>query len=461
MIVTSAVRHAAAGTAAVLLVLPVPSATASPVTSTATVTSTASLTATATVASASALTSTATVTPSAGSLRASLREPSPPARRYVDRARLDLKGTQVQPLPGAPDVPSLSALSWVIADASSGEVLAARNAHRKLPPASTLKTLFALTALPHHEPSEQHTVADAELTGIGDGSSLVGVKEGYTYKVSDLWNGVFLSSGNDAVHVLASMNGGWESMARQMQEKARSLGAVDTQVVSPDGYDAPGQVSSAYDLAVFGRAGLQDPAFVRYCSTRYADFPAGSWSYGIANTNRLLTGADGVDRYPGLIGIKNGYTSNAGNTLVSAARRGDRTLVVSVMNPQRGGGLAVYEEARELLDWGFEAANRVQPVGSLLPVQTEPAKAKAAATGSGGRTVAVARDSREAKADNRMPPAGAEAAAAAAAAPAKDQARGEEPSGASPGLPLALVGSACAAALALWGLRRRAAHRTG
>ncbi|MDX2560846.1 D-alanyl-D-alanine carboxypeptidase [Streptomyces sp. TX20-6-3] len=432
MIVTSAVRHAAAGTAAVLLVLPAPSATASPVISTATVTS------------------------SPGSPGASLREPTPPSHQYLDRARLDRKGTQVQPLPGAPDLPSLSALSWVVADASSGEVLAARNAHRKLPPASTLKALFALTALPRHEPSEQHTVADSELTGIGDGSSLVGVKEGYTYKVSDLWNGVFLSSGNDAVHVLAAMNGGWESMTRQMQEKARSLGALDTQVVSPDGYDAPGQVSSAYDLAVFGRAGLQDPAFVRYCSTRYADFPAGSWSYGIANTNRLLTGANGVDRYPGLIGIKNGYTSNAGNTLISAARRGDRTLVVSVMNPQSGGGLAVYEEARELLDWGFEAADRVQPVGSLLPVRTK------AAAGSGNRAVAVARENRGASVDVRTPPAGAEAAAAAAAAPAEDPAPGDEPSGASAGLPLALVGSACAAALALWGWRRRTAHhRTG
>ncbi|WP_030319327.1 D-alanyl-D-alanine carboxypeptidase family protein [Streptomyces flavochromogenes] len=442
MIVTSAVRHAAAGTAAVLLALPAPSATASPVTSTATVTSTA------------AVPSTATVTTSSGSLRTFLREPTPPARRYLDRARLDRKGTQVQPLSGAPDVPSVSALSWVVADASSGEVLAARNAHRKLPPASTLKALFALTALPHHEPSEQHTVADSELTGIGDGSSLVGVKEGYTYKVSDLWNGVFLSSGNDAVHVLAAMNGGWESMSRQMQEKARSLGALDTQVVSPDGYDAPGQVSSAYDLAVFGRAGLQDPAFTRYCSTAYADFPAGSWSYGIANTNRLLTGANGVGRYPGLIGIKNGYTSNAGNTLISAARRGDRTLVVTVMNPQSGGGLAVYEEARELLDWGFEAADLVQPVGSLLPVRTTTT-----AAGSGNRAVAVAREGRDARADGRAPRAGAEAAAAAA--PAKDPAHGEEPSGASAGLPLALVGSACAAALALWGWRRRTAHRAG
>ncbi|MEU7296341.1 D-alanyl-D-alanine carboxypeptidase [Streptomyces exfoliatus] len=420
MIVTSAVRHAAAGTAAVLFVLPAPVATASSVTSAQSLTTVRS---------------------------SSVGEPTPPARQYVDRARLARKGTQVQPLPGAPAVPSVSALSWVVADASSGAVLGARNAHRKLPPASTLKALFALTALPRQDPSTQHTVADSELTGIGDGSSLVGVKEGYTYKVSDLWNGVFLSSGNDAVHVLAAMNGGWKSMARQMQEKARSLGALDTHVVSPDGYDAPGQVSSAYDLAVFGRAGLQDPEFTRYCSTAYADFPAGSWSYGIANTNRLLTGADGVARYPGLIGIKNGYTSNAGNTLISAARRGDRTLVVSVMNPQGGGGLAVYEEARELLDWGFEAAGRVQPVGSLLPVR---AKAK---TPRDARAVTAPRDG-GAEADGQAPLAGAEAASA----PGRRTPE-EEPEGPSAGLPLTLVGSACAAALALWGWRRRTAQR--
>ncbi|MGW9447472.1 D-alanyl-D-alanine carboxypeptidase family protein [Streptomyces sp. NPDC055632] len=493
MIVTSAVRHAAAGSAALLFVLPVPAAVASPAPTVSSVSPTSSASSAPSVFRASAV-----------------GEPTPPVRRYVDPARLDQRGVQVQPLAGAPRPPSASALSWVVADASTGEVLAARDAHRKLPPASTLKTLFALTALPHHDPSDQHTVADSELTGIGAGSSLVGIKEGYTYKVSDLWNGVFLSSGNDAVHVLAAMNGGWDSMARKMQEKARSLGANDTHVVSPDGYDAPGQVSSAYDLAVFGRAGLQDPAFTRYCSTRYADFPAGSWSYGIANTNRLLTGENGVDRYPGLIGIKNGYTSNAGNTLVSAAKRGNRTLVVSVMNPQEGGGFAVYEEARSLLDWGFEAAGSVQPVGSLLP---ERPKAEADA-----RAVAAARDGRDGAGPRTAPRAGAEAGAVPAeasgtkdarpeetgtkdagtedtpaegtparsapasgssakeapargasaegdpaqGAPAKDGRAGDAPdkasaaSDASAGLPLGLIGTACAAALALWLWRRRA-----
>ncbi|MCI3275490.1 serine hydrolase [Streptomyces sp. 7R015] len=303
-------------------------------------------------------------------------EPTPPGgpRTAVPQPSLLYRaGTQVRAHRGAPAVPDVSALSWLVADADSGEVLAAHDAHRRLPPASTLKTLFALTVLPALPAGVRHTVTEEELAGIGPGSSLVGVAEGRTYQVADLWRGVFLNSGNDAVHVLAALNGGWRTTAVRMQAKARALGARDTHVRSPDGYDTPGQVSSAYDLAVFGRAGLRNADFARYCGTAEAKFPGGGgWSYEIANTNRLLTGADGVQRYPGLIGVKNGYTSNAGNTLVAAARRGGRTLVVTVMNPQAGGGFAVYEEARELLDWGFAAAGRVAPVGSLDALRVRP-----------------------------------------------------------------------------------------
>ncbi|MFF0789325.1 D-alanyl-D-alanine carboxypeptidase family protein [Streptomyces spiralis] len=280
-------------------------------------------------------------------------------------ALLNREGTHVRLRAGAPETPDVSAMSWLVADAGTGEVLAAHNAHVKLPPASTLKTLFALTVLPAFPGSVRHTVSHQELTGIGEGSSLVGVVAGNTYRVADLWRGVFLNSGNDAVHVLAALNGGWEHTARQMQAKARTLGALDTHVVSPDGYDADGQVSSAYDLAVFGRAGLRNPDFARYCSTAEAAFPGlGGATYEIANTNRLLTGAKGVKPYPGLIGIKNGYTTNAGNTLVAAAHRNGRTVLVTVMHPQQG-GRGVYEEARALLDWGFDASGHVDPVGSL------------------------------------------------------------------------------------------------
>ncbi|MEV5934531.1 D-alanyl-D-alanine carboxypeptidase family protein [Streptomyces sp. NPDC093250] len=291
---------------------------------------------------------------------AAAADPGPPA------SLLFRPGTHVHPRPGAPEVPDLSARAWLVADARTGEVLAAHDAHRKLAPASTLKTLFALTVLPILPAGIQHRVTAEELADIGPGSSLVGVAEDRTYRVSDLWNGVFLSSGNDAVRVLAALSGGWRATAQRMQAKARALGARDTRVKSPDGYDAPGQVSSAYDLAVFGRAGLRNPEFARYCIREETRFPSPDGGfYRIVNTNRLLTGADGVEPYRGLVGIKNGYTSNAGNTLVAAARRDGQTLVATVLNPRSDDGLAVYEEARALLDWGFEAGGRVEPVGSL------------------------------------------------------------------------------------------------
>lgn len=273
---------------------------------------------------------------------------------------------------GAPALPGqVSALSWVVADATTGDVLASKDSHRRLPPASTLKTLFALTVLPHLPAQKLHTVTSADLNGLGEGSSQVGVVEGRAYRVDDLWRGVFLRSGGDAVHVLASMNGGWQKTTDEMRERAAQLGARDTHVMSPDGYDTPGQYSSAFDLAVFGRTGLADPAFARYCSTSLAKFPGGLDRTGragapfeIQNTNRLLAGTPDVSPYPGLIGVKNGYTTEAGNTLIAAAHRGSRTLIVTVMNPQEG---TVYEDARALLDWGFAASGRVRPTGSLRP----------------------------------------------------------------------------------------------
>jgi D-alanyl-D-alanine carboxypeptidase (penicillin-binding protein 5/6) len=294
-------------------------------------------------------------------------------------------GVQVRLRAGVPALPTdLSGLSWIVSDARTGQVLAAKDAHRALPPASTLKTLFADTVLPHFPGGQTHKVTNGDLAGTGEGSSLVGVQPGQTYTVADLWRGVFLASGNDAVHVLAHMNGSVAGTVAQMQAKARMLGADDTHVVSPDGYDMPGQVSSAYDLSLFARAGLANPDFARYVSTATSQFPGGFdakgkfvKSFGIRNTNRLLTGADGVTRYPGIIGVKNGYTTNAGNTLVAAARRGGRTLIATVMNPRSGVPQAVYKETGELLDWGFAAAGRTAPVGTLNAV---PASAGTPAT---------------------------------------------------------------------------------
>ncbi|MGK5637092.1 D-alanyl-D-alanine carboxypeptidase family protein [Streptomyces sp. URMC 126] len=298
----------------------------------------------------------------------------PPAKMSeVGGELLGRPGVQVLRQPGAPELPKdLSGDAWLIADAESGEVLAAKNAHWRLAPASTLKMLFADTLLPKFPKDRRHKVVPADLEGMGEGSSQVGLKEESTYSVEELWLGVFLRSGNDAVHVLSAMNGGIQQTVKDMQAHAEQLQANDTHVVSPDGYDADGQVSSAYDLTLFARSGLQKPDFRKYCSTATAQFPGEERkggkreTFGIQNTNRLLTG-QGVPFYKGIAGVKNGSTTNAGNTFTGVAQHDDHKLLVTVMNPEIKEPNEVYKEAAALLDWGFEAVGHVKPVGTLVP----------------------------------------------------------------------------------------------
>ncbi|MER6524565.1 D-alanyl-D-alanine carboxypeptidase [Streptomyces sp. NPDC001508] len=326
----------------------------------------------------------------------SVTAPASAASAVVGGELLARTGVQVR---GAGGLPArLTARSWLVADGGSGEVLAACDAHRRLAPASTLKMLFADTLLRKFDRTERHRVTEAELAGIPAGSSLVGIKPGITYTVEQLWQGVFLRSGNDAVHVLAHMNGGVAKTVAEMQARAADFQALDTRVVSPDGYDHPGQLSSAYDLTLFAWHGLKDADFRGYCATRAADFPAGGKkTFQIQNTDRLLTGVWGLDRYEGLIGVKNGYTSKAGNTFTGAATRDGRTLLVTVMHPDNGGN-AVYEETAALLDWGFGKGSSARAVGTLVDplseggASTSPEPTRRSARAAAGPPVAAQKE---------------------------------------------------------------------
>ncbi|MER6164213.1 D-alanyl-D-alanine carboxypeptidase family protein [Streptomyces violaceorubidus] len=352
-----------------------------------------------------ALTALALLSPAAlaapspsGSPSASPSVTPPASMSAVGGARLGKPGTQVDLAGGAPVLPKdLTARSWIVADAESGDVLAAHNAHWRLAPASTLKMLFADTLLPKWPKTTKHKVEVSDLAGIGAGSSMVGVKEEETYTVHDLWLGVFLRSGNDAVHVLSAMNGGVGKTVADMNAHADELQALDTTVVSPDGYDMPGQVSSAYDLTLFARSGLQKKDFREYASTVRAKFPGettknkkGKISRGtfeIQNTNRLLAGDSDVEVYPGIAGVKNGNTTNAGATFTGVAERGGRVLLVTVMNPAKNDHNEVYKETARLFDWGFAAAGKARPVGELVgPRSATAASPSAEASGEVGGT---------------------------------------------------------------------------
>ncbi len=286
----------------------------------------------------------------------------------------DLLGSKaVVVAPAAPALRArITASSWLIADAGSGAVLAARDPHGRFAPASTLKILTAVTLLPRLDPRRTLVVTNADETVDG---TKVGLAPGLRVSVDQLFTALLVVSANDAANVLARAAGGQPATVAAMGAEARRLHALDTVPKTVHGLDAKGQTSSAYDLALLGRAGLALPAFRRYVTIRRARMPAPhGTSFEIDTHNRLL------GSYPGTIGVKNGHTAAAGSSLVAAARRGGRTVLVTLMHADA----TMWKQAAALLDWGFRADGRVAAVGTLTIGSTNAEPQPSGATGRPG-----------------------------------------------------------------------------
>ncbi len=260
--------------------------------------------------------------------------------------------------------PTLTAHAWVLADAGSGEVLAACAPHALHAPASTQKLLTALAVLPKVDPKQVVTVTPADLD-YEPGSSAVGLVKGGRYTVATLLLGLLLVSGNDAANVLARVAGGPKGLAgtvSEMNAVAARVGALDTHAVTPSGLDAPGQWTSAYDLALIARAAFLRPDFRRYAATPRTQVPAQKPTYAafqIQNDNQLLA------TYPGALGGKTGFTDLARHTFVGAAERGARRLVVTLLQGERR-PTRLWQQAAALLDWGFALPVGTPEVGRLV-----------------------------------------------------------------------------------------------
>jgi D-alanyl-D-alanine carboxypeptidase (penicillin-binding protein 5/6) len=265
--------------------------------------------------------------------------------------------------PGAKPLPKLTAGSFLLADLDTGDVLAARNPHGRLRPASTLKVLTAITVLPQLDPDAVYTAESADANAEG---SRVGIVPAATYTVRQLFQGMFLVSGNDAASALANAAGGQRQTVARMNATAKSLDALDTTARNPSGLDAPGQYTSAYDLALFARAGLARQDFRDYVTTVKTEFPGkmpkkgkARKSFQIYTQDRLLL------NYHGAIGVKTGWTTKARGTFVGAATRDGHTLVATVMHTKASS----WRESQALLEWGFANIDKTRPVGSLNQVK--------------------------------------------------------------------------------------------
>jgi serine-type D-Ala-D-Ala carboxypeptidase (penicillin-binding protein 5/6) len=258
------------------------------------------------------------------------------------------------------EIPDFATRAWIVVDADSGDVLAGQNIDEQRPMASTLKTLTALTLLPRlqydstYEGNARETLTEGMHVGVLAGSS---------YQVSQLFHGMLMRSGNDAAVALADSYG-YQRTLDAMNAEAQRIGATHTVAKSPNGLDQPGQVTTAADLAQIYRVAIQDPRLQEILTAREFEFPAqpptdpklAATTFTIVNHDNLLN-----SDYPGFLGGKSGFTSQAGRTYVAGAERDGRRLVVALLGI--GGGTTA--TARRLLDWSFANVGQLSPIAQL------------------------------------------------------------------------------------------------
>jgi D-alanyl-D-alanine carboxypeptidase len=241
-----------------------------------------------------------------------------------------------------PEPVELTAEAWIVYDVDADLVLASQRADEERPMASVTKIMTALVVV--EEADLDGTVRISE-SAAATGEAEIGLVPGERWSVRDLLAAVMVRSGNDAAVALAEHVGGSvEGFAELMNEKAAAIGLEHTHFVNPHGLDEEGHYTSAADLIAMARLALADPYLARLARTKLITFrpdPSGV-ARRARNTNRLL-GA-----YPGVVGVKTGFTGLAGKVLVSALERNNRTLLAVVMGSEDH-----FRDSRELLDWGY------------------------------------------------------------------------------------------------------------
>jgi D-alanyl-D-alanine carboxypeptidase len=250
----------------------------------------------------------------------------------------------------------------VLFDLSTGKVLWQRNPYTRLRIASLTKMMTALLTVKSAPPSAHVLITKAAVNSAG---SKVGVLPlGKHVRLETMLYGLMLPSGNDAAIALAQhVAGSVSGFVTRMNDEAAKLGLGCTRYSSPSGYVDAGNFSCAADLAVLARVDLEQPRLASIVHTLSAKlpFPIKGGHLYLYNNNPLL-----IYHYPGLTGLKTGFTDAAGRCLVATAERGGVRLGVVVLHSPDPG-----TQAKQLLDRGFQGIYHQTPV----PEQPIPAGA--------------------------------------------------------------------------------------
>ena len=234
--------------------------------------------------------------------------------------------------------PTVSAEACVLMDAESGTVIYEKNPDSRMLIASTTKIMTALVALEHCSPDDVVEIK-REWTAV-EGSSM-GLAPGEFCTLRELLYGLLLASGNDAgVAIACHTAGSEEAFAQLMNEKAAELGMENSSFANPHGLDHEAHFSTARDMAKLAAAAMDNAELALIASTREVRLPQNRY---FSNHNKLLRQCEGC------IGLKTGYTSKAGRTLVSVCERnGTRLICVTLRDGDD------WADHAKLYDWGFE-----------------------------------------------------------------------------------------------------------
>ncbi|WP_237266963.1 D-alanyl-D-alanine carboxypeptidase family protein [Thermoclostridium stercorarium] len=234
---------------------------------------------------------------------------------------------------------NINARSAIVMDFESGRVLFEKNAYQKRPMASTTKVMTAIVAIENGNLDDMVTVSKNAASIHG---SLMHLKAGETLTLRELLYGLLLCSGNDAAIAIAEHVGGsMENFIKMMNEKAKEIGAFDTNFTTPHGLDEVGHYSTAYDLALITRYALRIPLFNEIVKTTSIQI-GGRY---LQNTNEMLTS------YPGADGVKTGYTGKAGRCLITSATRDGRRFISVVLYCDSRAQRAL--SSKKILDYAF------------------------------------------------------------------------------------------------------------
>lgn len=273
----------------------------------------------------------------------------------------------------APVPPEIAARNYLLFDATTGQVLAAKDVDAPVEQASLTKLMtgyVVFDALRAKKISLEQTLPVSERAWKMPGSRMF-IDPKMQVKVDDLLHGMIVQSGNDATMALAEGVGGTaENFVRLMNEQAKALGMTNTAYKNPEGLTEPGHTTTAKDLSILANRLMKDfPEYMHYYSTKQWYYPGTPKSNG-TNRNTLLF------RDPTVDGLKTGHTNAAGYCLVSTAKRqvpnaGDRRLISILLGAASDKDRA--NESQKLLNWGYTAFDTVKLFDGGQPVATPKA----------------------------------------------------------------------------------------